>query len=85
MSCHGCGSPARRSPNSLCTIVRTTSAASAARVLTVLTVLTVLAAAGGFLVLPVAPAWGADTGKAAASDVQTDAVQVTTVLIKGGG
>jgi hypothetical protein len=47
--------------------------------------LTVLAAAGGFLVLPVAPAWAADTEQAAAPDVQSDAVSVTTVLIKGGG
>lgn len=47
--------------------------------------LTVLAAAGGFLALPAATALATDVENAAATDVQTHAVNVTTVLIKGGG
>ncbi len=52
------------------------------------TMLTMLAAAGGFLALPVAPAWAADEDKAVDAEENSAAVEaitVTTALIKGGG
>lgn len=47
--------------------------------------LTSLAAAGGFLALSVSPTWAADADKTADAEVQTEGVNVTTVLIQGGG
>ena len=47
--------------------------------------LTVLAAAGGLLALSATPTWAADAEEAAPAEVESNAVTVTTVLIKGGG